>query len=166
MPAIIALPTCTETYFGYISVVMIASAASLRLFGFSSLLNAAQSGANFVHGQRPADDAGGKGQDVVGIDAQLFADDTAGLDRVVDALLAHRHVGVLAVDHQRLREAIGDMLAPDNHRRAGKTIARKHRRRARADGGIDDSQIERGVFDADILGEREKSLGMVKFFRL
>ena len=38
MPAMIAVPTRTETYFGYISVVMIASAANLRLFGFNSFL--------------------------------------------------------------------------------------------------------------------------------
>ena len=98
--------------------------------------------------------------------AKLFADDAAGFDRVVDALLAHRHVGILAVDHQRLRETIGDMLAADDHRRAGKTAAREHRRRARADGGVNDGQIERRIFDADVFRQREKSLRVEEFLSL
>ena len=57
-------------------------------------------------------------------------------------------------------------LLPDNHRRAGKAIARKHRRRARADGGIDDGQIERAVFDPDVFGEREKPFGVVEIIWL
>jgi len=77
-------------------------------------------------------------QNVVGIYAQLFTDDAAGLDGIVDALLAHRYIGVLAVNHQRLSKTIGDMFPPDDHRRAGKTIAREHRRRARTDGRVDD----------------------------
>ena len=74
------------------------------------------------------------------------------LNRVIETLLSHGHVGVLAIDHQRLHVTFGDMLAPDDHRRTGKTIAGKHSRSASAHRGIDDGKIEGGIFDADVFG--------------
>jgi hypothetical protein len=86
----------------------------------------------------------------------------AGFNRVIDAEFSHRDIGVFAIDHQCLDKTTGNMFPSDDHRRAGKTTARKHRRGASAHGGINDSQIEGGILYADVFCQRQKSLGMVK----
>src|SRR5688572_28517671 len=55
------------------------------------------------------------------------------------------------------------MFPSDDHRRAWKTIAREQRRRAGTNSRIDYGQIKRGIFYADVFGQRQKSLRMVKF---
>ena len=48
--------------------------------------------------------------------------------------------------------AVGNMLSADDDRRAGKAIAGKHSCSASTHRGIDDGEIQRVVFDADVFG--------------
>ena len=163
MPAMVALPDLDRNILGIHVGGHDRFSGEFQIVRFQLVANTFEAGADLVHRQRPANDTGGEGQDIISIDAQFGADDAAGLDGVVDALLAHGDVGVLAVDHQRLSKTAGDMFAPDNNWRARKTITRKHRRRPRSDRRINNGQVERRVFNADVFGEGEKPLRVVKF---
>src|SRR4030095_2900385 len=116
------------------------------------IANAAQPGANLIHRQRTADNPSRKWQNVVGADAQLLANKSAGLNCVIETLLSHRHIGVLAVDHERLHVAVGDMFSSDDDRRAREAISGEHRCRTGTHSRVDDCKVESRVLYADVFG--------------
>ena len=113
-----------------------------------------------VHRQVMADDARRARNNVLGGNAQFLGHPSAGCPGVVHAALAGGDVGILAVDDQRMRVIVRQMLAPDDDRRAAEQALGKHAHRRGARRGVDDREIQGVVLDADVLGNAQIALGL------
>ena len=134
--------------FGWVSVVMIAVAASW-LPASSAASLAAASGMPLANGSMlMADDAGGGRQHVVRADAQLLGDDVAGVLSQLHAV-GRAGVGVAAVHNDGLCIAVLQVLAVHRDGCAVDLVGGIAARARAADVRLDQRQIELGMVMAD-----------------
>src|SRR5262249_9412677 len=113
-----------------------------------------------LYGQLLPDHACRTGDDVLRGNAEFCGYHASNSTGIVQAQLACGHIGIFAVDDQRLSVPIHQTLTPDDHWGTAEQTLRKCPGRSRPHGRINHREVQRCILDAYIARATEISLRM------